>query len=129
MFIAEREGFEPPEPLSSTVFKTAAIDHSAISPAAKVRTIFVFCKSMRRNCVRGGIIGMAGSKKSRNEKGEPKLPFAFEKKVCSCFYCSCKIRMAASRIVVSSSVTTPPSGPFSKWMPAGVPSSKCRPPK
>ena len=32
MFIAEREGFEPPEPLSSTVFKTAAIDHSAISP-------------------------------------------------------------------------------------------------
>ena len=32
MCIAEREGFEPPEPLSSTVFKTAAIDHSAISP-------------------------------------------------------------------------------------------------
>lgn len=29
---AEREGFEPPEPRSSTVFKTAAIDHSAISP-------------------------------------------------------------------------------------------------
>ena len=29
---AEREGFEPPEPFSSTVFKTAAIDHSAISP-------------------------------------------------------------------------------------------------
>ena len=33
---AEREGFEPPEPRSSTVFKTAAIDHSAISPGAKV---------------------------------------------------------------------------------------------
>ena len=31
-WFAEREGFEPPEPLSSTVFKTAAIDHSAISP-------------------------------------------------------------------------------------------------
>ncbi len=29
---SEREGFEPPEPCSSTVFKTAAIDHSAISP-------------------------------------------------------------------------------------------------
>ena len=29
---AEREGFEPPVPLSTTVFKTAAIDHSAISP-------------------------------------------------------------------------------------------------
>ena len=25
-FFAEREGFEPPEPFSSTVFKTAAID-------------------------------------------------------------------------------------------------------
>ncbi len=29
---AEREGFEPPEPFSSTVFKTAVIDHSTISP-------------------------------------------------------------------------------------------------
>jgi hypothetical protein len=39
--LAEREGFEPPEPLSSTVFKTAAIDHSAISPGAtKVEFFF-----------------------------------------------------------------------------------------
>ena len=38
-FIAEREGFEPPEPLSSTVFKTAAIDHSAISPRVEVLTL------------------------------------------------------------------------------------------
>lgn len=30
--LAEREGFEPPEARTSTVFKTAAIDHSAISP-------------------------------------------------------------------------------------------------
>ena len=38
---AEREGFEPPEPLGSTVFKTAAIDHSAISPGAtKVEYFF-----------------------------------------------------------------------------------------
>ena len=37
---AEREGFEPPEPLSSTVFKTAAIDHSAISPSV-LRHTFV----------------------------------------------------------------------------------------
>ena len=29
---AEREGFEPPDPCESTVFKTAAIDHSATSP-------------------------------------------------------------------------------------------------
>ena len=29
---AEKEGFEPPVPFGTTVFKTAAIDHSAISP-------------------------------------------------------------------------------------------------
>ncbi len=41
-FFAEREGFEPPEVLPSTVFKTAAIDHSAISPkcGCKGRTFF-----------------------------------------------------------------------------------------
>ena len=32
---AEREGFEPPEAFTSTVFKTAAFDRSAISPAQK----------------------------------------------------------------------------------------------
>ena len=32
---AEKEGFEPPEACTSTVFKTAAIDHSAISPLQK----------------------------------------------------------------------------------------------
>ena len=30
--LAEEEGFEPPVPCSTTVFKTAAIDHSAIPP-------------------------------------------------------------------------------------------------
>jgi antitoxin MazE len=30
--LAEREGFEPPEPFGSTVFKTAAFDRSATSP-------------------------------------------------------------------------------------------------
>ena len=41
LFSAEKEGFEPPDLLQSTVFKTAAIDRSAISPGAKVliRTI------------------------------------------------------------------------------------------
>ena len=34
---AESEGFEPPDLLQSTVFKTAAIDHSANSPGAKVQ--------------------------------------------------------------------------------------------
>ena len=31
--LADEEGFEPPEPLGSTVFKTAAIDHSATHPS------------------------------------------------------------------------------------------------
>ena len=31
-YLAEREGFEPPVPLSTTVFKTVVIDHSTISP-------------------------------------------------------------------------------------------------
>ena len=30
--LAERQGFEPRVPFSTTVFKTAAIDHSATSP-------------------------------------------------------------------------------------------------
>jgi site-specific DNA recombinase len=38
---AEKEGFEPPEPRGSTVFKTAAIDHSAISPGAKLLLFFI----------------------------------------------------------------------------------------
>ncbi len=33
--LAEREGFEPPEAFTSTVFKTAAFDRSAISPRQK----------------------------------------------------------------------------------------------
>lgn len=35
---AESEGFEPPDLLQSTVFKTAAFDHSANFPEAKVQT-------------------------------------------------------------------------------------------
>lgn len=31
-FFAEREGFEPPSPFRPSVFKTDAIDHSAILP-------------------------------------------------------------------------------------------------
>ena len=34
-YLAEREGFEPPETFASTVFKTAAFDRSAISPRQK----------------------------------------------------------------------------------------------
>ena len=32
---AEREGFEPPVPLSTVVFKTTVIDHSTISPVLR----------------------------------------------------------------------------------------------
>ena len=51
--LAEREGFEPPEPRSSTVFKTAAIDHSATSPKDKSIAFFlnhqIFCKLFSKN--------------------------------------------------------------------------------
>ena len=33
---AEREGFEPPVPLGTVVFKTTVIDHSTISPVPDV---------------------------------------------------------------------------------------------
>ena len=57
-FSAEREGFEPPDPLRSTVFKTAAFDHSAISPVLlpfvrdckgtnKIETCKLFCDFLR----------------------------------------------------------------------------------
>ena len=48
MFIAERQGFEPRVPRSTTVFKTAAIDHSATSPKTSLsRSAFLLkrCKS------------------------------------------------------------------------------------
>ena len=34
--LAEKEGFEPPVPLGTLVFKTSAFDHSAISPVEGV---------------------------------------------------------------------------------------------
>ncbi len=40
MFIAERQGFEPRVPRGTTVFKTAAIDHSATSPNFFIRSAF-----------------------------------------------------------------------------------------
>ncbi len=39
--VAESEGFEPPDLLQSTVFKTAAFDHSANSPDKS------FCKNCK----------------------------------------------------------------------------------
>ena len=42
--LAEREGFEPPDLLQSIVFKTIAIDHSAISPELRIYRCFQWCK-------------------------------------------------------------------------------------
>ena len=47
MFIAERQGFEPRVPRGTTVFKTAAIDHSATSPKLFLR-VLLFSKAMQR---------------------------------------------------------------------------------
>ena len=52
--LAESEGFEPPEPCGSTVFKTAAIDHSANFPGTKVAPFFHSAKSLPRFIVRNG---------------------------------------------------------------------------
>ena len=41
-YSAEREGFEPPEVLPSTVFKTAAFNRSAISPIAQTYCCFIY---------------------------------------------------------------------------------------
>ena len=45
-FPAERQGFEPRVPCSTTVFKTAAIDHSATSPKLKKKHFSL--KAMQR---------------------------------------------------------------------------------
>ena len=47
--MAEREGFEPPEALTSIVFKTTAIDHSAISPSENIK--FLGTKSSENDFV------------------------------------------------------------------------------
>ena len=43
IYKAEEQGFEPRDLLQSTVFKTAAIDHSAIPPV-KMISHFQWCK-------------------------------------------------------------------------------------
>ena len=43
---AEREGFEPPVPLGTVVFKTTVIDHSTISP---VDFLEIGCKGTKNN--------------------------------------------------------------------------------
>ena len=49
--MAESEGFEPPEPFGSTVFKTAAFDHSASSPAFKTKaSVYVYKPPLKSYC-------------------------------------------------------------------------------
>ena len=52
-FIAEREGFEPPVPLSTAVFKTAVIDHSTISPFSRLTRWLL----VEKRCKDKGIFG------------------------------------------------------------------------
>ena len=47
---AEREGFEPPVPLGTVVFKTTVIDHSTISPCLE-RTRNVVLKACAKVAV------------------------------------------------------------------------------
>ena len=44
--LAEREGFEPPNPDGLTVFKTAAIDRSATSPNRAGATLLHTARSL-----------------------------------------------------------------------------------
>ena len=46
---AEAEGFEPPVPFSTTVFKTAAIDHSATPPKAGLNNPIICYSSFEKN--------------------------------------------------------------------------------
>ena len=70
---AEREGFEPPVPRSTTVFKTAAIDHSATSPNPYLEML-CFSKAMQRY---GFFLNL-----------QEFASFFFEKSAKKLFYCS-----------------------------------------
>ena len=47
---AEEEGFEPPVPWGTTVFKTAAFDHSAIPPGAKLVIFYYAEVNIEKKC-------------------------------------------------------------------------------
>ena len=69
---AEREGFEPPEPRSSTVFKTAAIDHSAIFPWWQKYNLFMIYANMGGVCNASLLLDV--------------LSYAYERHTCKCEY-------------------------------------------
>lgn len=51
--MAEDTGFEPAEPFGSTVFKTAAIDHSANPPLNRELIIKFFSKKDKAKTISG----------------------------------------------------------------------------
>ena len=71
LYRAERQGFEPRVPRGTTVFKTAAIDHSATSP-----NFFVFCfsKAMQRYAL---FLNMQAFGQKKFEERKYSLRFAY----------------------------------------------------
>ena len=67
LFMAESEGFEPPDPFGSTVFKTAAFDRSASSPWYSLFGLLQNSASTSRifHCV-VGIVRIVRVKSGRN---------------------------------------------------------------
>ena len=48
MFIAEREGFEPPDAFTSTVFKTAVIESTTLPPLQS-NMLYLFFQKERKD--------------------------------------------------------------------------------
>ncbi len=71
--MAEGEGFEPPEPFGSTVFKTAAFDHSATPPrtppqieALPGNNQGIRCSIRGHGCCDGGSVAEAAAAEAAN---------------------------------------------------------------
>ena len=58
--LAEKEGFEPPVPCGTPVFKTSAFDHSATSPTAKVVFFLIPAKNNDKSCKKIWVIAENG---------------------------------------------------------------------
>ena len=73
LYRAERQGFEPRVPRGTTVFKTAAIDHSATSPNFFVKC-FCFSKAMQRYAL---FLNMQAFGQKKFEERKYSLRFAY----------------------------------------------------
>jgi hypothetical protein len=76
MKVAEGEGFEPPEPCGSAVFKTAAIDHSATLPVRRPNVRGYFRRSTVQMPRCGGFRLVGRAKKSQDPGGKFSAPLA-----------------------------------------------------